>query len=201
MKNTELFKACAAQCLWCKEQWGLVEHKGRYIHVAPFTRDPQLFSHSCEAEAIRTAFKYYTYAGGKQVKWKARPAKELVAIMTGKHKRNGGLTRNITSPENRVFWRGGLRATIEVASWPDWKRSGSERVTPERLRDVRDELLFYDECDYAVRQPCTENLQYRPQLDRTWKEPTCNDGIGCATCWGRYERAVKEWEDKNPCCY
>jgi hypothetical protein len=212
MKKNELFKACTAQCDWCKEQWPVKATGGHMLHVGPFTKDPQLFSLACKAEPIREAFEYVGYDGGKQVVWKPRPAKVLHAIVAGRklgHKSaNGfGFCKNLDSPKSRSFWRTCTRAVLEVAGWPEWMQScsvtgeKSERVTEERLKGCREDLLFWDECDFACRQPCTENLQYRPLLDRNWSKPTCNDGMGCMVCWERYERAVNDWEEKNPSWY
>ncbi len=207
MNPRELFKACTTQCIWCKEQWPVVATGGHMLHVGPFTKDKQLFSWVCKAESIRQAFEYVTYKGGKQIVWKPRSAKVLYDILTKRHGRNGGLCKNVMSPDNRSFWRTGSRATLEVASWPKWMQScgvdgtQKEPVSDERLKDTRDELAFYDECDSACRQQCTENLQYRPKLDRNWSEPTCNDGMGCMTCWERFEKAKEEWENAHPCCY
>ncbi len=155
MNPRELFKACTTQCIWCKEQWPVVATGGHMLHVGPFTKDKQLFSWVCKAEPIRQAFEYVTYKGGKQIVWKPRSAKVLYDILTKRHGRNGGLCKNVMSPDNRSFWRTGSRATLEVASWPKWMQScgvdgtQKEPVSDERLKDTRDELAFYDECDSA----------------------------------------------------
>ncbi len=207
MRDKELFIACTTQCVWCKEQWPVLATGGEMVHVGPFTKDKRTFSWPCAAKSIREAFEYITYKGGKQIVWKPRSAKVLYGILTKGEKRNGGFCKRVQSPDNRSFWRTGVRATLEVASWPRWMQSygvdgkQSEPVSAERLQEARNEILFYDECDFACRQQCTENLQYRPKLDRNWNEPTCNDGMGCMTCWERFEKAKEEWETANPCCY
>jgi hypothetical protein len=197
MKDRELFKACVSQCVWCEEQWPLVESRGKLAHVGPFTKDPKLFSRACDASTIRTAFKYSGFKGGKQTKHKARTAAELRRVMEGYYKAGRkGLAMNLDGPGNRSFWRGPIVATIEVASWPAWKRSGGgEPPSPERLKRNRDELLFFDECDFICRQACTDNLQYRPHWDKgrgNLVKPQCNGGFGCMTCWGLYEKAHDE---------
>jgi len=211
MKDIELFKACTAQCIWCQEQWPIKATGGHMLHVGPFTQDKQLFSIVCKAETIRQAFEYVTYKGGKQVVFKARKPATLKKIIEGYyaavHKDNKGLGMVIDSPKNRSFWRVGKEATIEVADWPDWKRSSyqledgtyrpTERTSPERLKQCRDELRFFDECDFVTRQECSEGLQYRPQIpDRgNMVQPTCNGGFGCVTCWERYEKAYDKMSE------
>jgi hypothetical protein len=207
MKDKELFIACTTQCIWCLEQWPIKATGGHMLHVGPFTQDKHLFSTVCKAESIRQAFEYITYKGGKQIVRKPRTAKQLYFILTKGEKRNGGICKRVMSPDNRSFWRTGCRATLEVAGWPEWMQSygidgkKSEPVSQERLKATREEILFYDECDFACRQQCTENLQYRPKLERNWTEPTCNDGMGCMTCWERFEKAKEEWENAHPCLY
>lgn len=175
------------------------------LHVGPFTKDKRLFSTDCEADKIRIAFEYAGYEGGKAIKRKPRDGATLYAIITGR-KSPSGFGHCIESPDNRSFWRNGTRCTLEVASWPEWKQSytidgkRSEPITPERLAECRAELAFYDECDFATRQPCTENLQYRPVIvDGRLARPTCNGGMGCTTCWERYERQYeimsRDWCD------
>ncbi len=212
MNPKELFKACTSQCMWCKEQWPVLATGGHMIHVGPFTKDKQLWSTPCKAEAIRQAFEYITYKGGKLVIWKARTPTALKKIIGNYYEANRkgkGLGMNIDSPNNRSFWRTGIRCSLEVVEWPEWMRSQSvsgrlsPKDTPERLKHLRDELRFFDECDYIVRQQCTENLQYRPHMpDRgCMPRPTCNGGFGCSACWERYERAEEEFERLHPSVY
>ena len=213
MNNRSLFAACTTQCVWCLEQWPVVEHRKHMVHVAPFTEGPMLFSRGCEAESIRRGFKYMDYSGGKRVKWKPPSVESLLNSLGAYYKSSekSGLGKSLGSPGNRSFWRGGCRAVIEVASWPEWKRStnysGEPRKveTPEEqaasLKRVRDELLFYDAMDYWTRQPCSDNLQYRPHWNKARTnvaEPTCNGGVGCATCWALYEKDYDE-RSKNWC--
>jgi hypothetical protein len=168
------------------------------IHVGPYTKDPHLFSTACDAGSIREAFEYTDYAGGKRVIWKARKPAELVK--TKGQSPGLSLAMNITSPDNRRFWRGPIRSTLTVAKWPDWMRSG-ERISEERLQKCRAELLLMDEMDYWVRQPCTG-----PMYHEAWNsehsnllEPTCNWGMGCTACWAVYEKAydklAENWID------
>lgn len=191
MTDRELFKACVSQCVWCEEQWPLAESRGKLVHVGPFTKDPKLFSKACDADTIRKAFKYPGYKGGKQIKYKARAAEELRRVVENYYKASSkGLGMNMDGPSNRSFWRGPIEATIEVASWPEWKRSGSPAPTPDRLKRSRDELRFFDECDFITRQPCSDSLQYRPLLNKARTnlvKPPCNGGFGCTTCWERYQ--------------
>ena len=179
MNNKSLFEACAAQCAWCAEQWPVVLHSG-------------------DAAAIRKGFKYADFKGGKQIRWRPPSTDEITARLAGRGKSKFG--KNLDSPKNRQFWRGGCEAVIEVASWPDWKRGGgAESSTPERLGEVRRELAFYDAMDWWTRQPCSDNLRYRPHIEEgVIVRPTCNGGLGCATCWERYERYddehSKDWD-------
>jgi hypothetical protein len=208
MNPKELFTACTTQCVWCKEQWPIEATDGHLLHVGPFTQDKHLFSTICKAESIRQAFEYIGYKGGKQIKFKARSPEALKNIIANYYEANRkgkGLGMHIDSPKNRSFWRTGIRCTLDVAEWPEWKRSHqmsddgtykpSEPTSPERLKSCRDELRFFDECDFITRRGCSEGLQYRPvEPDsmnglRNMPEPTCNGGFGCTTCWERYEKA------------
>lgn len=206
MRNQELFQACTTQCIWCKEQWPIKATKGQMLHVGPYTQDPKLFSTPCKAAAIREAFEYVGYAGGVVIKWKARKPETLIEILTirkGRVAKNGGLGRCIDSPKNRRFWRTGTEATLSVAEWPKWMRSagGGEDTPPERLKECRDELRFFDEIDYWTRQVCTDGLDYRPVEPgphnglSNMPEPTCNYGFGCTTCWERYEKAYSKMSE------
>jgi hypothetical protein len=114
--------------------------------------------------------------------------------------------KNLTSPNNRNFWRAGIHASLSVASWPKWKRSlglsgeKPHETTAEDLKRMRDELLYYDALDCWTRKPCTDNLQYRPgYYEGRILQPRCNYGIGCATCWERYQsfydNESKNWYD------
>jgi len=198
MKDRELFKACVSQCIWCKEQWPVLATGGHMLHVGPYTRDKQLFSTICKAESIRQAFEYITYKGGKQVVWKARKPAALRKVIENyyeKTRKSNGLGMTMDSPQNRSFWRTGIRCTLDVAEWPKWKSGGE--VSPERIENCRHELLFFDECDYVTRQQCSGNLQYRPTVpDRgNMNTPTCNGGFGCVTCWERYEKAYDKMSE------
>jgi hypothetical protein len=145
---------------------------------------------------------YTGYKGGKQKKWKVpkpEAIKQIVAEYYAKCK--GGLGRVVDSPDNRSFWRTGVEATLEVATWPKWKRGGenAEDTPPERLKECRQELSLYDAMDYWTRIACTENLQYRPRIEKgCYTQPTCNYGFGCTTCWERYEVKMEE-ESRNHC--
>jgi len=198
MKNRELFKAVTGQCAWCREQWPVRATEGRMLHVGPYTRDLRLFFAACDAKAIREAFEYTGYDGGKKVVWEARTPARLKKA----HAKAPGtqLTMNVSSPKNRRFWRGPIEATLSVAKWPDWMRSG-EPVSEERQQRCRDELRLMDEMDYWVQQPCTG-----PQYRKAWNKentnllkPACNWGFGCAACWDAYEKAYdelsKNWGD------
>lgn len=205
MNDRALFKACVSQCVWCSEQWPLAEIRGKQTHIGPFTKDPKLFSRACDADTIRKAFKYTGYRGGKQIKHKARTADELRKVINTYYRANkNGLGMNLDGPKNRSFWRGPIEATIEVASWPEWKRSGSgETPSPERLKRCRDELFFFDECDSICRQPCSDNLQYRPHWNKAQTnlvKPSCNGGFGCMACWGLYQKAYDK-HSENWCDY
>jgi hypothetical protein len=211
MNPRELFKACTAQCVWCKEQWPIKATGGHMLHVGPFTQDKLLFSTVCKAESIRQAFEYLGYKGGKQIKFKARSPEAMKNIIAGYYeanRRGKGLGMHIDSPKNRSFWRTGIRCTLEVADWPKWMRSTSysgeqkeDTCTPERLKDCRNELRFFDECDFITRQECTEGFQYRPVEPshhnglNNMPEPTCNWGFGCMTCWERYETAYNKMSE------
>jgi hypothetical protein len=202
MNDRALFKACTTQCSWCFEQWPLVLREGVLVHVAPFTKDPRLCFFRCDALPIRSGLKYTGYKGGKQKKWKVpkpEAIKQIVAEYYAKCK--GGLGRVVDSPDNRSFWRTGVEATLEVATWPKWKRGGenAEDTPPERLKECRQELSLYDAMDYWTRIACTENLQYRPRIEKgCYTQPTCNYGFGCTTCWERYEVKMEE-ESRNHC--
>jgi len=177
MKNKELFDACTKQCVWCSEQWPILATAGgQMLHVGPYTKDEKLFSISCKAVTIREAFEYAGYRGGKEIEWKAPTPKKLSS-------------HRAPSPDNRKFWRNITVCSLQVSEWPDWKRSmGSSKSTPEELKRMRDELRCYDALDYWARKECTENLQYRPSLDKgKITKPTCNWGFGCVTCWERHE--------------
>lgn len=200
MNNKSLFQACTTQCEFCADQWPLVNG----VHVAPFTKDPNLFSWKCSAVQIRKGFDYWDYKGGKQKKWKVPSAKSLLETYTAANKK-AKIGRNLDSPANRSFWRCGIRASLEVNSWPEWKRSiGSKAKTPEEIAkdnaDDRQELLFFDAMDYWTRQACTDNHQYRPHYSEGSHgyivTPTCNHGLGCTTCWAKY-KAYYDKESKN----
>ena len=178
------------------------------VHVAPYTRDPLLFSHICDAEAIRKGFKYMTYDGGVQEYWPVPSAQSLIDMLNMNRARSAEdgkpLRKNVSSPHTRRFWRGGLRATIEVASWPAWKRGNNDddqdpALIAIKLKQVRRELLVYDALDYWTRQQCTDNFQYRPHMNEKGSnlvEPSCNWGLGCTTCWERYERAYEKMTER-----
>ena len=180
----------------------------RVIHVAPYTRDPLLFSRLCTAEPIRKGFKYMGYEGGEQNGWPVPSAQSLVDILNRNNQTPASegkpLKKNVSSPHTRRFWRGGLEATIEVASWPAWKRGNDPddqdpALIAIRLKHVRKELLVYDAMDYWSRQQCTDNLQYRPHMNEKGSNlvmPSCNWGLGCTTCWERYERAYEKMTEK-----
>lgn len=190
MKNKELFAAVTGQCVWCAEQWPVTSFLGHLTHVGPFTKDPKLFHHPCDASQIRLAFHYEDYKGGKQIKFKPRSPKEINEALA-ECKRQGKPIMVLDSPGNRSFWRGPIQATLEVATWPDWMRQGSEKTSPERLKQCRDELCYFDEIDWWARQPCSDNLQYRPHWNEAHTnlvKPSCNSGFGCITCWERYEK-------------
>jgi hypothetical protein len=203
LDNKAIFAACISQCEWCVEQWPVVVYEKNIVHVAPFTKDPKLFYWSCDSSTIRRAFNYMEYKGGKKVSW--TPPSEAAITLMNRLSGKGGIVKNVTSPKSRDFWRGTIRASLQVASWPLWKRSVDidgkkpKEITPEELRRMRDELLSYDALDYWTRQPCTESLQYRPHLNKGRVEkPTCNHGIGCIGCWGRYEVFYNDLH-KNAC--
>lgn len=188
-----LFAACTEQCVWCKDQWPVTEYRGSIVHVAPFTRDPQLFRWTCDADQIRKGFRYMDYKGGKKYRW-SMPTPELLRTMKSLSR-----IKNISSPENRTFWRNSVEASLSVASWPEWKRSlgsdGNPRpaTTPAELSRLRNELLQYDVLDYWARRTCSHNQQYRPKIDKgRILRPDCNDGIGCTGCWTQYERYSDE---------
>jgi hypothetical protein len=184
--NKSLFNACLSQCVWCQEQWPTIMHKGEIVHVAPYTKDPKLFCWGCQSASIRKAFGYMGYVGGKQIKWKV-PSVSVIKTTA-------------IRPDTRDFWRNCAEASLNVASWPEWKRSidadgkRAKPATAEDLKRLRGELLQYDALDYWSRQPCTDNLQFRPgyALGGVFQQPSCNYGIGCTTCWGRYEEFYKE---------
>ncbi len=203
MTNKSLFEACVTQCEWCNAQWPLVNGS----HVAPFTRDPNLFSWRCSALAIRKGFDYWDYEGGKEKKWKVPSPEELLKVMGG-FNHNAKIGRNISSPENRGFWRTGIRCSIEVRSWPEWKRGGSKQLTPAQVAqedaDDREELLLFDAADYWTRQSCTENHQFqagRLNKQGCFERPTCNYGLGCTTCWVKYEKHSEEWNRQHNTIY
>jgi hypothetical protein len=202
----ELFKAVTSQCVWCKEQWPILATGGHMIHVGPFTKDKLLWSTACKAEPIRAAFEYVTYKGGKQIVFEAREPVKLKKIIEDNYgAMRRGLNMRIDSPKNRSFWRTGIRCSLDVAEWPRWMRSagqkdGVEDTPPERLKQYRDELRFFDECDFITRQQCSDNFQYRP----IWRsgnlvQPNCNGGFGCTTCWGVYEAEYEEFNRLHPC--
>lgn len=192
MDNKALFEACASQCVWCAEQWPVITRGESVLHVAPFTQDPALFQWGCDSKTIRKAFKYPDYRGTK-FKW--TPPTAEVMRMAERLGGSRGLVKLVTSPKGRAFWRGTITASLSVASWPMWKRSIDQygekpkETTSEELKVMREELLRYDALDYWSRQPCTENLQYRPNF-RTGHviKPACNNGVGCTTCWERFEK-------------
>jgi hypothetical protein len=76
-----------------------------------------------------------------------------------------------------------------------------DTYTPERLKNCRNELRFFDECDFITRLECTEGQQYRPvepgphNGKSNMNEPTCNGGFGCTTCWERYEKAYDKMSE------
>jgi len=198
--DRELFKACTSQCIWCLEQWPIKTTGGHMLHVGPFTQDKQLFSTVCKAESIRQAFEYVGYKGGKEKVWKARKPtilRQKINAYYADNKKNGGLGMVMDSPRNRSFWRSGIEATLTVAEWPKWMRR-DEDTPPERLKDCRDKLRFFDELDYWTRKECTEGLQYRPHIPANGNMPipTCNGSFGCTTCWGRYEVAYHKMSEK-----
>lgn len=204
MNNKSLFEACVTQCAWCNAQWPLVNGS----HVAPFTRDPKLFSWRCEALSIRKGFDYWDYKGGKVKKWKV-PSPQTLLEALGAYGKGKKLSKNISSPDNRSFWRNAIRCSIEVRSWPEWKRGGSKQLSPAEIvkedNDDREELLFYDAMDFWTRESCTENHQFRAGTlvdcedgkGQYFARPSCNYGFGCTTCWAKYEKHSEEWSRKN----
>jgi hypothetical protein len=163
--------------------------------------DHTLFRQPCKAAAIREAFNYYGYKGGKVIRWRPPSAKKLKAAEDADRR----LFRAHLAPSSRAFWRNLHRASLEVASWPDWKRSidlyakTPKKDTPEDLKAMRDELLHWDALDYWQRQPCTEDERYRPAIVRgRVTEPTCNSGLGCSGCWARHEAFRDKLSENAP---
>ena len=187
MRDKELFVACTKQCVWCAEQWPVLATGGQMIHVGPYTKDKSLFFYPCKADSIREAFEYVGYGGGKINKWRTPPIEKLLGVKV------------MASPETRAFWRGLNTASLNVSEWPDWKRSiGGKKSTPEELKHMREELLYWDALDYWARKACTENLQYRPSIvNGRIAKPTCNWGLGCVTCWGRYDTYEKKLHEND----
>jgi hypothetical protein len=196
MRNKELFTACTSQCVWCKEQWPVVNHRGGIVHTAPYTKDPKLFCWGCQSGTIRKAFNYMDYTGGKRIRWKVPPAETI---------RKTTPNSIIVRPSTRDFWRNIIEASLSVSSWPEWKRgislTGKEspKATEEDLKRMRDELLQYDALDYWSRRPCTDNFRFRPGYvlgkgftGGVFAQPTCNWGIGCTACWEKYEKFYEE---------
>jgi hypothetical protein len=193
MGPKEFYRACVTQCEWCQERWPLVMHKGHAVHVAPFTKDPALFYWTCAANAVRVAFNYMEYNGAPlRYTWRPPSAAKLM-----------NSRRAITDPHCRAFWRHGCHCTLSVNSWPAWKRSIGNEATPAQIKAstarTRAEIVFYDAFEYYARQTCTQGQKYRPVLSQRWNEPTCNHGIGCIECWGKYRAAVDKYEQEHPC--
>jgi len=141
------------------------------------------------------------FEGGTEVVWSPRKPEDLLAIIKEYWRQaKGKLGKNVSSPNNRAFWRNAVECSIRVSAWPDWKRGTAEASTPEELKQLRLELLYYDEMDYWTRQACTDSLQYRPGWDDKGAliKPSCNHGFGCTTCWERYENRQEE-ATKNSC--
>jgi|SRR5208337_3017831 len=203
MNNKSLFAACLSQCVWCRERWPIIAHGGEIVHVAPYTKDPKLFCWGCQSETIRKAFNYMGYAGGKQIRWKV-PSVDTIKLTTP--------NSIVVKPGTRDFWRSCTEASFNVASWPEWQRSSGlhgekpHKTTEEDLKRMRDELLQYDALDYWSRQSCTDNFRFRPGYilgkgftGGVFAQPTCNWGVGCTACWGKYEKfsgeQAKNWID------
>jgi hypothetical protein len=51
--------------------------------------------------------------------WWIYNSKTTMQKQLGSH----GLSRNLSTPENREFWAVAARARAIVASWPEWKRN------------------------------------------------------------------------------
>jgi hypothetical protein len=202
MDTKDLFDACSEECIWCREQWPVLEFRGAIVHVAPFTKDPLLFRYPCSAASIRKGLKYMGFDGGIEIKWTLRKPEEVMAIARDYWRRaSGKLGKNVGSPKNRAFWRNAVECSIRVSGWPEWKRGNSGASTPAELKRMRSEIIYYDEMDYWTRQACTESQQYRPGFDSKGAliQPTCNYGFGCTTCWSRYENQYNEITED--CCY
>lgn len=192
MKNEELFDACVKQCVWCEEQWPIIAAGGQMLHVGPYTKDRKLFSANCKAAAIREAFEYVGYKGGREIGHKAPTPKKL------------GESAKASSPSNRAFWRNLTECSMSVSEWPMWKRgvdidgTKPKPTAPEELKRMREELRYYDALDYWARKECTEGLQYRPTIVKgRVNEPTCNWEIGCVICWIKHDTFQSKLNDDS----
>ena len=196
----DLYKAVIDICVFCRERWPVLLIDGKYRHVGPYSRHPEPFSHKCEANQIRQVMKYEEYKGGPKVKF---PVPEVST-----------LTEHFFNPKNRSFFRNLSTCTLDVNSWPEWKRSytfdGKEKKeTPEELEAsntrARREIRQLDAYEYYAYQPCTDHCCYVPRRASSgWdvdKKPSCNWGIGCISCWAKYQKLADQLEEANPVCY
>lgn len=202
MDKHSLFQACTTQCEWCAARWPLTHQWPAVVHVAPFTKDPNLFSWPCEAQAVRKGFKYFDYQGGPAYKFKRPPVAKLLAYRSVGAK---------SSPANRSFWRAAEHACLDVSYWPAWQRSytlsgkAQKETDPVKDRVRHREVLFvFDALESIAREMCTDGHSFKAGFDKSghyYAAPTCNGGVGCASCWAKQQAFEDRRERESPCVY